>query len=480
MASFFYLLEAEDNHTATLARSLPSWGRPLTGLPAKSHFHMSDWHDLPHVVLYRLARHRARLANAAAATCCVIASPMGSRNPTAEARNACRPGIAARLAELGERHCPGRPLVVIGGPDADGSGTALCSGLWGAQRSCEKGLADPIVRVTGNVPGLQSEVAGRGTRGFCRRLVVPYLSHARTPLLAAQQRHQMGPGGKRALRIAYAAASWGHVDADAHGFVAWRKALRNACRALEAHQCQWVWISMSGNGAEKAIQRYADADFCLQPPGDTLPRPGIVDALSVGCVPVLFHPGQQTLWPDHWPSYNESSVLLDWTDGAPRPRVRDHKQYAERARQALQTLLAIQAPELQRLQRGLVAAAPNLIYREPLMEPAALSGSSVAIESSSSALPSTPPSTSASVPSLSASSATPPTTTLALEMAPTWMDAVDVLVERLRGVRRVATGDEAAAFARYLEARRAMVEAQRRYEESRPVRSKRRSKAKAR
>jgi hypothetical protein len=277
--------------------------------------------------------------------------------------------------------------------------------------------------------------------------VVPYLSHARTPLLAAQQRHQMGPGRKRALRIAYAAASWGHVDSDAHGFVAWRKALRNACRALEAHQCQWVWISMSGNGAEKAIQRYADADFCLQPPGDTLPRPGIVDALSVGCVPVLFHPGQQTLWPDHWPSYNESSVLLDWTDGAPRPRVRDHKQYAERARQALQTLLAMPEPELHLLQRGLVAAAPNLIYREPLMgQPAALNGS----------------------------------TTLALEMAPTWMDAVDVLVERLRGVRRVATGDEAAAFARYLEARRAMVEAQRRYEESRPVRSKRRSKAKAR
>ena len=35
MASFFYLLEEEDNHTATLARMLPSWGRPLTGLPAE-------------------------------------------------------------------------------------------------------------------------------------------------------------------------------------------------------------------------------------------------------------------------------------------------------------------------------------------------------------------------------------------------------------------------------------------------------------
>ncbi len=57
---------------------------------------------------------------------------------------------------------------------------------------------------------------------------------------------------------------------------------------------------MSGNGAEDALQLYAGSDFCLQPPGDTLPRPGIIDALSVGCVPVLFHPRQAELWPHHW------------------------------------------------------------------------------------------------------------------------------------------------------------------------------------
>ena len=28
--------------------------------------------------------------------------------------------------------------------------------------------------------------------------------------------------------------------------------------------------------------------------------PGIIDALSVGCVPVLFHPRQAELWPHHW------------------------------------------------------------------------------------------------------------------------------------------------------------------------------------
>ena len=28
--------------------------------------------------------------------------------------------------------------------------------------------------------------------------------------------------------------------------------------------------------------------------------PGIIDALSVGCVPVLFHPRQAELWQHHW------------------------------------------------------------------------------------------------------------------------------------------------------------------------------------
>ena len=57
------------------------------------------------------------------------------------------------------------------------------------------------------------------------------------------------------------------------------------------------------------VRQYAGADFCLQPPGDTLPRPGVMDAISVGCVPVLFHPMQQTLWPKHW-NATGSSLLF--------------------------------------------------------------------------------------------------------------------------------------------------------------------------
>ena len=37
---------------------------------------------------------------------------------------------------------------------------------------------------------------------------------------------------------------------------------------------------MSGNGAEEALRLYAASDFCLQPPGDTLPRPGMQPRLQ--------------------------------------------------------------------------------------------------------------------------------------------------------------------------------------------------------
>ena len=198
--------------------------------------------------------------------------------------------------------------------------------------------------------------------------------------------------------------------------------LRAAPRAQGVGLPGWVWISMSGNGAEKALQAYAAADFCLQPPGDTLPRPGVVDAISVGCVPVVFHPAQRTLWPAHWRDPENSSLLFDFTGGAPRPRIRDPKVYAAQAASALQALLSVSPHELERLRRGVAAAAPRLVY-----------GLGDGGASPSAAAP----------------------------------DAVDVLVESMRPLRRAP--DE-AAYARQLEARTAMIEAQRRYELSRRAR----------
>ena len=93
--------------------------------------------------------------------------------------------------------------------------------------------------------------------------------------------------------------------------------------------------------------------FCLQPPGDTIPRAGIVDALSVGCVPVLFHPAQQALWPRHW-NASQASLLFDWS------RKRGN------ASEVLQQLLALPPERVEQLHRAAVAAAQAMYYRGEL------------------------------------------------------------------------------------------------------------------
>lgn len=41
--------------------------------------------------------------------------------------------------------------------------------------------------------------------------------------------------------------------------------------------------------------------------------PQVIDALLLGCIPVLFHPGQQWQWPWHWGAWAaNATVLLDW------------------------------------------------------------------------------------------------------------------------------------------------------------------------
>lgn len=57
---------------------------------------------------------------------------------------------------------------------------------------------------------------------------------------------------------------------------------------------------------------YSSAEFCLQPPGDTLARLGIIQSLQMGCIPVLFHKGQLGLWDWFWGSWkHDSSLFID-------------------------------------------------------------------------------------------------------------------------------------------------------------------------
>ena len=343
---FFYVLE-EDNATRLLATAPPPWGQTIPSLPAGGAFQMTHWRHLVPVLIHRLARHSGRTWQLSAASCCVVASPpFGS----------IAAGRDCNRADW-ERLCPGKPIVAMDGPDADGKRDSLCAPLW--RRCRESGPRDAIVRVSGSPPGL---VDIDGTRSLCRRLDVPYLGHARLPLAAARR-------AERTTRIAYAGAVWGHLDSEAMGFNAWRRAIRDECRRQhdkDSNSCKWSWVSMRGSGAPAALTLYAASTFCLQPPGDTISRSGIVDAVTLGCIPVFFHPQQRELWTDHWRAA-EASVLFDWTpaawaEGAPQPLVKDPAVYAARAAAMMAELIAMPAERVAALREAVARAAPALVY----------------------------------------------------------------------------------------------------------------------
>ncbi|KAK7242827.1 phosphopyruvate hydratase [Aureococcus anophagefferens] len=73
-----------------------------------------------------------------------------------------------------------------------------------------------------------------------------------------------------------------------------------------------------------------NATFCVEPPGLTPGRASIVTALLLGCVPVLFAPEQDRLWPLHWGPFREGSrVMLD------AARARADPTYVEAALRAI-------------------------------------------------------------------------------------------------------------------------------------------------
>lgn len=115
-----------------------------------------------------------------------------------------------------------------------------------------------------------------------------------------------------------------------------------------------VCVGPSSLGAREAIELYAQAHFCLQPPGDVIARGAIVDALSVGCIPVFFLRGQAALWPWHW-NASDASVLFDWAAVGS----------ARNATAVMHALVAMhgRTAELRRRQAAVVDAAPRLLYR---------------------------------------------------------------------------------------------------------------------
>jgi hypothetical protein len=103
---------------------------------------------------------------------------------------------------------------------------------------------------------------------------------------------------------------------------------------------------------------YWRSTFCLQPVGDACTRKATIDAILLGCIPVLFHRCQTLQWPWHWGSWvHDATVLIDM-----------NKHNITRNTGSLdvvQYLRTIPASEIARMQHVIAMHAHCLHYRTP-------------------------------------------------------------------------------------------------------------------
>ncbi|KAL1521090.1 hypothetical protein AB1Y20_022644 [Prymnesium parvum] len=369
MGCHFFLLPT--NATLSLASEEPPWGDTWEGRSRGgkgslelqpplnlSHFQQTNWRALPHVLIHSLARHRARTKTASKACFCVV-SALGP--PVSDPKKA-RPACGMHWT----RACPhSLPVVVIDNADVDYPGHPLCPALWPEvgpnalcggvglhqptsvverrKHCCEKRLKR-VLRVTGGPPGLN-----RPVHVSCdtHTLTVPWLGHARVaPALVTR---------RRGVRIAVAMGVVGHFQANRLGFTPWRMAIRNAC--LPTVNCSRAWVTQAGSNARMAVELYSQSVFCLQPPGDTLGRTAIAEAVAAGCIPVFFHPLQQELFQVHWDAKSQS-ILYDWT-AVPR------EELSSRAQIMMTDLGAYSEARIAKMQRELLQLAPGFVYSRP-------------------------------------------------------------------------------------------------------------------
>ena len=151
-----------------------------------------------------------------------------------------------------------------------------------------------------------------------------------------------------------------------------RRALTTVCARAAERDCRYHRLELLDNhgrashpppplDAAAAVPReprwhaisrlYWDATFCLQPPGDAVSRKAIIDSLLLGCIPVLFHRGQQEQWPWHWGSWRENASVLIEGDDVIKKRLNP-----------IEVLKAIPPDRIRSMQRTIAANAHQMQY----------------------------------------------------------------------------------------------------------------------
>ena len=114
----------------------------------------------------------------------------------------------------------------------------------------------------------------------------------------------------RPIRIALGFAGVGHGRARTLGYQQWRQELKFACWSSRyRHLCQSLYPNMPGTNTRNFCNVQSKC-FLPESTRDTLARSAIIDAMVLGCIPVLLHKGQMRLWTHYW-NITAATILLD-------------------------------------------------------------------------------------------------------------------------------------------------------------------------
>lgn len=308
--SFYYLDPASALDTSPIS-------------PYNTTYHKTHWSNLAKLILFLLTHDHRRVFDESVATFCVTSADRACEQPT---------------------FCGNKTLAVIDTVDMDLE-RPRCASLW---NKCDKNLpgrvSDRIVRIIG------SDAVLRPMKRECLRVSVPWISHLYEPSITSNISSNVS-GKISATKTLRVSGSWNSRDhglATRYGFTKWRIDLRNACFKYNS-ECEWRYQNLAGGRAFHALELYTKSRFCLMPPGDTIVRQAIADAISLGCIPIFFHPKQRELWPRFWNASN-ASLLFNITTG---PSAIDDM---------FKTLIEFDPEREELLRKELMRVAPQLMY----------------------------------------------------------------------------------------------------------------------
>lgn len=389
---FVYNLSDSYRMHGRSARAADGRNFSFPGYPAHEPLNLHEMYDVATLFFQRALHYRCRVTDAQLAD--IFYVPAWNTDMVSHPSSACaeRPrGADVHHSVLYHRMSLQAPGALEARGGADHILLTPRPGAWYYESfpMCELDLLDPrfgaAARLSIEQQPPRSELMPRGPFGYYADLAflsVPYPSWVRlrldsvrrgsTQQTARDTVEEVVPWRHRHARHVHVAAAFG----TGHGsplIVALRQRLKDLCTGARDAEGTTACVytsppSKSHKHAASpasqppfhvtAAQLYWNATFCLMPGGDSATRKATLDALLLGCIPVLFHQGQVEQWIWHWGSWrDEATITFNHSDVMATA--------AETTLDPIARLIAMDEKRIVRMQRAISAHAHLMHWASP-------------------------------------------------------------------------------------------------------------------